>query len=283
MSKLSRTSASIAQEISTTSVPEDSLAFWSLGQSGIVLKGKGNDGYVCIDPYLSYSIEKNDPETEFKRAFPPVMEPEDLSGINGVLVTHAHDDHLDLTTLDEIGRVSDKTKFAIPSPAVSMLGQICVSQDKIIPVKNETAFQIKGFKIEPIAVAHVQYEIVGKDSQYIGYCIEVNGVKIFHSGDTVVTTALVEKIADFAPDIVFLPINGADYFRTARGIAGNMSFREAVDFSKKVNADMLIPVHYDMFPNNRENPAYFVDYLFQSSPTQKFHMMTPGERFTYFK
>ncbi|MBT2736679.1 hypothetical protein [Bacillus sp. ISL-7] len=55
------------------------------------------------------------------------------------------------------------------------------------------------------------------------------------------------------------------------------------------NGDSLIngvsqtKIHYDMFPNNRDNPAYFVDYLFHHYPTQKFHMMVPGERFIYHK
>jgi L-ascorbate 6-phosphate lactonase len=42
-------------------------------------------------------------------------------------------------------------------------------------------------------------------------------------------------------------------------------------------------MHYGMFPHNDENPAYFVDYLYTRYPQQKFHMMTPGERFVYLK
>jgi len=62
-----------------------------------------------------------------------------------------------------------------------------------------------------------------------------------------------------------------------------MSSREAADFSAMVGIDLNVPIHYDMFPNNRENPAYFVDYLFHHYHNQKFHMMVSGERFIYQK
>src|SRR5690606_41374058 len=80
-----------------------------------------------------------------------------------------------------------------------------------------------------------------------------------------------------------LPINVQDYFRTSRWIVGNMNYRDAVDFGVTIGADMILPVHYDMFANNRENPGYFVDYIFHQYPNQKFHMMVPGERFIYYK
>jgi L-ascorbate 6-phosphate lactonase len=62
-----------------------------------------------------------------------------------------------------------------------------------------------------------------------------------------------------------------------------MNYRDAVEFGVAIGADLIIPIHYDLFPNNRENPAYFVDYLLHTYPTQRFHMMTAGERFIYFQ
>ncbi|MNR31902.1 metal-dependent hydrolase [compost metagenome] len=111
----------------------------------------------------------------------------------------------------------------------------------------------------------------------------MNGVRIYHAGDTVITPELVEQAKKFQPHVALLPINGGDYARTSRGIVANMNFREAADFGVEIGTDLIIPIHYDMFSNNRDNPSYFVDYLFHSYPAQKFHMMTAGERFIYFK
>lgn len=274
---------SLVREIKHTEMPLGSVAIWSLGQSGVLIKG-GKDEVIAIDPYLTYSIEENDRETEFRRAFQPPLDPEDLKNIRCVLVTHFHDDHLDKKTLKKLSEVSDRTTYVMPASHISMLKDIAVNDKNIISAKADDSFTIGGFHIMPIAVAHTEYE---KDEQgndvFLGYFIEGYGVKLFHSGDTILDLNIVEKARDFNPDVAFLPINGGDFERTSRGIIGNMNFRDACDLAVKARVDMLIPVHYDLFPNNRDSPAYFVDYLLHTYPWQKFHMMAPGERFIYYK
>jgi L-ascorbate 6-phosphate lactonase len=271
----------LIKEINNTRIHDDTISFWNLGQAGILIKGREEDGLICIDPYLSNSIEQVNPETEFKRAYPPVLSPDMLEDADAILITHEHDDHLDFATLREVGQSSENPVFVVPAPLVSMV-QSETGNNNIAAAKVNESFQIKGFQITPVPAAHTSYQVdLEGNHLYLAYCIEVNGVRLFHSGDTIVTPELIEKVKDFKPHVVFLPINGGDYFRSSREIVGNMSFREAVEFSNTVGADLIIPIHYDLFPNNRDNPAYFVDYLFTHYPNQKFHMMAPGERFIY--
>lgn len=268
---------SLVKEINDTRIYDGAISFWNLGQAGILIKGREEDGLICIDPYLSNSIEQANPETEFKRAFPPVLPPSVLENADAILITHEHDDHLDFATLREAGR----NRVVVPAPFVSMV-QSETGNENIVSAKANQSLHFKGFQITPVPAAHTSYQVdLEGNHLYLGYCIEVNGVRLFHSGDTIVTPELIEKVKEFKPHVVFLPINGGDYFRTSREIIGNMSYREAVEFSIMVGADLIIPIHYDLFPNNRENPAYFVDYLFAHYPNQKFHMMAPGERFIY--
>jgi L-ascorbate 6-phosphate lactonase len=271
----------LLKEINDTRIHDGAISFWNLGQAGIVIKGREEDGLICIDPYLSNRIEQVNPETEFKRAYPPVLSPVMLKNADAILITHEHDDHLDFATLREVEQNSENHLLAVPAPLVSMV-QSEIGNKNIVGAKANESFQIKGFQVTPVPAAHTSYQVdLQGNNVYLGYCIEVNGVRLFHSGDTIVTPELIEKVKDFNPHVVFLPINGGDYFRSSREIVGNMSFREAVEFSITVGADLIIPIHYDLFPNNRDNPAYFVDYLFNHYPNQKFHMMAPGERFIY--
>ncbi|WHZ02144.1 MBL fold metallo-hydrolase [Neobacillus sp. YX16] len=283
MKKVYKHGELLIREVSQTQIFNDTISFWNLGQAGILVKGRPEDGFILIDPYLTKSIEESNPETEFIRAYSPILSPEMLQGINGVVITHEHDDHMDLPTLDKIAAGSEDTVFTVPAPLVSLL-ENKVSITSLIAAKAHEPFRIKGFKITPVPAAHTEYEVDTLGNFYsLGYFIEVNGIRLFHSGDTVVTPLLIEKVKEFNPHVAFLPINGGDYFRTSRGIIGNMNFREAADFSVAVGVDLIIPIHFDMFPTNRENPAYFVDYLFHHYPNQKFHMMVPGERFIYHK
>jgi L-ascorbate metabolism protein UlaG (beta-lactamase superfamily) len=283
MKKVYKQGELLIREVNQTQIFNDTISFWNLGQAGILLKGRPEDGFIVIDPYLTKSIEESNPETEFIRAYSPVLSPEMLQGINGVVITHEHDDHMDLLTLDKIAAGSEDTVFTVPAPLVSLL-ENKVTISSLIAAKAHEPFRIKGFKITPVPAAHIEYEVDTHGNFYsLGYFIEVNGIRLFHSGDTVITPLLIERVKEFNPHVAFLPINGGDYFRTSRGIIGNMNFREAADFSVAVGVDLSIPIHFDMFPTNRENPAYFVDYLFHHYPNQKFHMMVPGERFIYHK
>ena len=93
--------------------------------------------------------------------------------------------------------------------------------------------------------------------------------------------ALVTGLKALKPDVLIAPINGGDWFRTNRGIVPNMSHREAVELVAHVGADLLVAAHFDLFPNNRERPAFFVDYLYETHPEQKYHLFAPGERLIY--
>lgn len=82
-------------------------------------------------------------------------------------------------------------------------------------------------------------------------------------------------------DLALLPINGRDYYRGSRNIVGNMNYREAAEFAATSGFETVIPLHYDLFAGNAENPGYFVDHLYRHFPEQKFHMMARAERFVY--
>ena len=76
---------------------------------------------------------------------------------------------------------------------------------------------------------------------------------------------------------MFVPINGHDWKRYDEDLMGNMTYREAVDLCCYVGTDYIVPMHYDLFENNTENPAFFVDYLYRKYFGQKFKMFMSEE------
>ncbi|GEO28024.1 MBL fold metallo-hydrolase [Alicyclobacillus acidoterrestris] len=288
MHKVYRQGAQLYEEFHRAQVPPNGVAIWNLGQSGVFVKGTPTDSgkdapAFAIDPYLTGSIEVNHPGTEFVRAYLPPIEPEDLAPVSLVLLTHHHDDHMDLTTISRLHKASPNTRFVVPAPHERMLLDQGISADAIILAHANEVVRAADLEILPIAAAHTDYETDANGHHlYLGYVVYVNGVSIYHSGDTIVTDELVQTLQAIRPQIAMLPVNGGDYSRTKRGIVGNMTAREAVDFADAIGVDLLLPNHYDMFPNNRENPAHLVDYLFHHHANIKFHMLAVGERFIYF-
>ncbi|RWR01013.1 hypothetical protein ED28_16320 [[Pantoea] beijingensis] len=279
-----RSPLQLADELSTTRVPEDSLAIWSLGQAGAIVKNEAGN-LLAIDPYLSDAIEKNHPDTEFVRRFPPVLSPAALKVCDAVLISHFHDDHMDMGTLEPLAAQAPHLPFWIPSQDATTLQRDNPHlRQNIRPAITGNVFRVGEFQVQPIAAAHSEYEknAAGHD-RYLGYFITSGNISFWHSGDTLVTPELMAEMQLLAPDIAMLPINGGDYARGIRGILPNMNFRDAADLNHAIGCDLLLPCHYDMFSCNSDNPSYFVDYIMAHYPGDKFHMLMPGERLLYMK
>lgn len=273
-----RDAQQLANELTDTQVPAGGLAIWSLGQAGLVIKNPAGE-LLAIDPYLSAAIERNQPDSEFIRNFPPVMAPEALSVCQAVLITHFHDDHLDRATLDPLAAIAPTLPIWLPAPDIA-----CLPLRNARAAKTGQRIDIGHFQVLPIAAAHSDYarDAAGHD-RYLGYFIECDGISLWHSGDTLVTPQLQAQMQQLRPAINVLPINGGDFARVTRGILPNMHFREAADLHHALGSDLLLPCHFDLFSNNRDNPAWFVDDMLTRYPGKKFHLMMPGERFIYLR
>jgi len=276
---------SIINQIDNTSVPIGSTAFWHLGQSGIAVK---SENVVCyIDPYLSNYIEDEklvDPPGLLKRNFDPPIIPKDVTNADVVLITHEHLDHLDPETIKGISQYSPNANFVCPAPSIDILTELGINKDKIHPAKAQETIQIKGIHIYPLPAKHEKYLLDENGCHYyLGYVLQSNDVTLYHAGDTILFNELLEFLKPFSINVGFLPINGTDWKRSKEGALGNMNFRDAVELAQAANINLLVPVHYDLFQSNTENPAFLVDYLYRHYPRQKFKMMVPGERVIYMK
>jgi L-ascorbate metabolism protein UlaG (beta-lactamase superfamily) len=119
--------------------------------------------------------------------------------------------------------------------------------------------------------------------QYLGYILRLNGVTLYHAGDTILYDGLVERLQKHAIDIACLPVNGRDGWRERRGMIGNLDGREAAELAAATSADVLIPMHNDMFAANHVSPAVLADFLDRTYPRQKYHWLQPGELYFYIR
>lgn len=277
MTQYQRTGAALIREIARTNPPYGTLAIWYLGQESVVVKGDGITIYV--DPYLSGDLDDGD----WRRTFPAPIAPEELEGVQLGLITHEHDDHMDVRTLPWLHRSSPGAPIVAPACCKPALQEIGIPESLFITADDRQPLELfSKLRVTPIAAAHEQLE---RDNdgfpRYVGYVLELNGVTLYHAGDTLVFPELIEQVGALKPDIALLPINGRDYFRQQRGIVGNMNYREAAHFAQEIGADTVIPLHYDLFAINAEKPGHFVDYVYEHFPEQKVHVMARAERFLY--
>lgn len=222
----------------------------SLGQSGFRFHIGGSTIY--IDPYLSDGVEKIEGEL-YRRQIPIWKPPQLVNDADWVLITHSHLDHCDLETLLPISSASQGCRFVGPNEVCSYLQRNGISSDRLVSAPARWFELTPDIHIHATPAAHPEIE-ADSDGYWrcLGYILECNGKRIYHSGDTSLVSALIEFVDQFKPiDVAFLPINESNYFREKLGIIANMGMRDAFGFAQALGVNKLVPMHWDMFlPNS---------------------------------
>ena len=231
--------------------PHGALAWWWLGQAGFALRF--GPTLLLIDPYLSDSLAEKYRNSEFKhqRVMPIPVAPEAITGCAWVLCTHGHTDHMDAPTLRGLQQQSTP-RFLAPRAEMQRARERGVPADRLVTINaGETMPLTDSIAVEAIASAHERLETdADGNHKFLGYILTIGGVRIYHSGDTIPYPGLVETLADRAIDVAFLPINGRDARRLARGVPGNMTLEEALELCRAAHISHLVCHHFDLFDFN---------------------------------
>jgi L-ascorbate metabolism protein UlaG (beta-lactamase superfamily) len=148
-----------------------------------------------------------------------------------ILITHCHADHCSPDDIKQI--LSKETMVVAPADCMDKLGKLGVAQMRTLKPGEST-------KAKGIAVAAVPaYNVVKanfhpKSNQWVGYIVTVNGVRVYHFGDTERTPEMKETTCDVA----LVPL-GQTYTMS--------SVEEAAAAVRDVHAKVAIPIHYGMY------------------------------------
>jgi len=258
-------------DVTATIARRQGVSLWWLGQSGFLVHYDG----VCIaiDPYLSDSLTHKYAATAkpHVRVTARVVDPALLAMVGLVTSSHNHTDHLDAETIGPM-------RHANPELAVlCSAANIDFAQQRLGMMPTGlvlgTPYTHGPFVIHTVPAAHNQREQDDAGHErYIGIVVEVGGVTIYHSGDTLRYEGMVELLRQWVIDVAMLPINGND---PSRGVAGNLDGAEAAQLAHDIGARLVVPCHYDMFAFNTASPTVFVDTARQLG--QAYRVLQAGE------
>jgi len=225
-----------------------------LGQAGFRIDVGGRQ--LLVDPWLS-------PHELRAIPIPPLSLA--TEGIDWLLVTHEHLDHLDLPFLPQLLAASPEVRVVLPAPVAPQLEGI-VARDRIVEVAPGDVVDLDGLNVHVVPAYHgvTMDDAYGDGSvidgrpRFVGYALE-SEPRVYHAGDTILRDELVVALGELGIDIALLPINGRDAERESRGIIGNMDAAEAVALALRIGASTLVPYHWDGFIGNTASPESAVD------------------------
>ncbi|MBN2316740.1 MAG: MBL fold metallo-hydrolase [Sedimentisphaerales bacterium] len=241
----------LIREIDKARVKPGSLRIWWIGQEGFVFKSATQ--IIYIDPYLSTYAERitQGKPNEHVRIKPAPMKPEDVTHADFVFCTHDHADHIDPDSIPVIATQSSAARFVVPECAHKTMRSFGIDEDRIHTMKGDDALHLDGIQIYAVPAKHEEFDHDPQQGYpYLSYIIKIDGMTIFHAGDTIPYDGQVERLKQHKIDLAFLPINGRDGLRHTLDFEGNFTCEEAVQFALNINAGLTIPMHYDMFAIN---------------------------------
>jgi len=200
-----------------------------LGQAGLLFdNGKIK---IMIDPYLSNSVEKVEPQN-FRRV--PVKE--ELFNIEPdfMIFTHDHLDHYDPETVPVFLGESRKPMTVLCPFSVWQKARCHGKNHSYVLFNRHTEWTDKGIRFCAVRAVH-------SDAYAIGVIIEdLAENKVYYvTGDTLYSKAIFSDLPENI-DLVFLPING---------VGNNMNATDAVRFFHACGARRAVPYHVGMFDN----------------------------------
>ncbi len=239
-----------------------------LGQAGFSVTSAG--GALAIDPYLSNACSRL---YGLDREMEPPVKPAFL-GVSYVLVSHWHEDHLDVDSAVEFA--SSGARFVAPPSCVSRLEDLGINNSLAIISGNQ--LDLGWAKVTAVPALHVVPEALTEDA--VGYLIDIDGVRIYHSGDSEYDRSMLSALNEGPLALALLCVNGT---------GGNMNAWEAAALAVQLNPRLVVPMHFGMWSaagygsDGTLDPSLFLEAYGRLSPGARVALPEIGAAFVLQK
>ena len=219
--------SSLATTIATREVPEGSIALYWLCQAGFAFKTNAGQ-IVYIDPYLSDVVER---VVGFKRMMTSPLQAEEVAA-DLIICTHEHLDHMDVDALPALA-ANPRAHFAGPIECMKEFAKQKIPADRCHLLEEGKSVTVGGIKVHAVYADHGE---LAPDA--LGVVLDLDGVRVYHTGDTAYRPEQFQPAIQMRPDILLPCINGA--YRQ-HGLAGGRP-ADATGCTARGDADALLDV-----------------------------------------
>jgi len=256
----------LAKSIQDLTVEPGHLAVFWLGGACFAFKTAGSK-IVYVDPYLSDALEHY---YSWKRLpTSPILLPPSEVVADLVLVTHAHEDHLDPIAVPEIATASQAI-FAGPTMCVEAMREWEIPSDHVVEINRGDSQTIAGIPVAAVLAHHVS-PAGAQTPDAVGYVLDLDGIVVYHTGDSLYHPDL-QAVKARHPDIMLVCINGQ---------YGNMNPEEAARLTHEIEPAVVVPMHWGLVAENTADPADFVKALTDTGSQARPVVMSPGDLYVY--
>lgn len=242
----------LAERVAAPVAPETTRLWW-LGGATFVVRTPGL--VLWIDPFFGEPARP-----EFHRQRPPLMSASEIDPIDGVLITHEHNDHCHIPTLSPV--VTRQPRLPIYAPSAS-------SEKLARELPESSVTTVDDGHVSELADVRIRV-FEGNDplaEHGIMYLLETIAGKLLFAGDSVFTEGFFKDLKPEAVDVACFSVGGL--------LFGEKAYMTPEEFGKaaeEVGAKRAVPVHWDLWEEAKVDPEGVGDW-----GTSSLLLLQPGQ------
>ena len=204
------------------------------------------------------------------------VDPEALRGIDTILVSHAHYDHLDVPSLERLGRV---TPIVVPRGVGALVRRRSFAH--VMEIDEGETISVGALSVTATLAEHDGRRNLFASGRTLGYVVEGSS-RIYFAGDTDLFPAMAEL---GHIDVALVPIWG---WGPSLGRGKHMDPERAAESLSLLRPRIAVPIHWGTYHplhlGLREAPRYlsepperFVRAAADVAPEVEVRVLQPGE------
>ncbi len=162
-----------------------------------------------------------------------------------ILLTHNHGDHQSTAV---ITRLRKATTVIVSSPPGVPALTTAFPGTTIMAVTPGQRFTLGGIEIETVPMYNVVKNNHPRAMNFVGYVVNIGGVRVYHGGDT----ERFPEMKTFTADVAMLPLGQTFTMNTVQ---------DAVDAALDVQARIAIPIHWGNGEGTLADAQFFTSTL----------------------
>jgi len=151
--------------------------------------------------------------------------PEDVPLADVILITHDHYDHCSVEDVEKV--LGPDTTIVTIASAARKLRRVKAT---VRVVKPGDRVALESLQVQTVPAYNLNKHFHPRRAGHVGYVLTLQGVRIYHAGDT----DAIPEMMDVRCDVALLPVSGT-YVMTAE---------EAARVANEMRPGLAIPMHY---------------------------------------
>ena len=162
-----------------------------------------------------------------------------------ILITHGHYDHFSEEDINKVK--NENTKILVTEDKMQDVLSLGFQKENVIKVTPNEVYKIKDINIETIPSYNINKAFHPKKNNWVGYILNIYGVRYYISGDTDITN----ENKKVKCDVAFIPIGGKY----------TMDYKEGASLSNEIKPKIVVPFHYGEIVGKKEDAIKFKNLL----------------------